>query len=327
MKQFIEGFAAQMREASAIADAAQVTPRLTDVHNITVAGLGGSAFGAEIVKNYVATFCAVPVTICREYTIPAYVGKNTLFLACSYSGNTEETLSAYDQAMAQGAEVVCITSGGKLAENAKANGNNLITIPGGYPPRAAAGFAVLQQLQVLLAYGLIPEYRADIAAAQAVIDGFADHDAALALAKGLRQHYPILYTSGELESVAIRWRQQIEENSKQLCSYHIIPEMNHNELVGWTHPSEIIGKFAVVFIRGAMHQRVKYRFDLNKQVVERYTSSTFDIEAKGDGHLAQIFYLLHFGDWVSYYLALENDVDPTPVAVIDFLKNALAQMA
>lgn len=326
MKQYIETFGAQMREASAIADASQVTPHLKEIHNITVSGLGGSAFGAEIVKNYVASFCNVPISICREYTIPAHVGKNTLFIACSYSGNTEETLSAYEQAKAAGAEIVCISSGGKLTEWAKANGNNLITIPGGYPPRAAAGFAVIQQLQMLFAYGLIPDYRADLAKAQAAVDAFADHDAALALAKNLHNHYPIVYTSGELESVAIRWRQQIEENSKQLCSYHIIPEMNHNELVGWMKPSNIIDKFAVIFIRGEMHQRVKYRFDLNKQVVERYTQSTFDIEAKGDGHLAQILYLLHFGDWVSYYLALENEVDPTPVAVIDYLKGELAKM-
>lgn len=131
MKNFIEGFGAQLAQALEIANAAVITPKQTDIRNIMVSGLGGSAFGAEITKNYIAAACSVPITIGREYTVPAYVGKHTLFIACSYSGNTEETLSAFAMAEAQGAEIVCITSGGKLAEHAKAKGYNCITIPGG----------------------------------------------------------------------------------------------------------------------------------------------------------------------------------------------------
>jgi len=327
MKQFIEGFGNQMREALEIANAATVTPRQKDIRAITVAGLGGSAFGAEITKNYISNFCQVPLTICREYTIPAYVGKNTLFLACSYSGNTEETLSAVEQAHAQGAEIVCVTSGGKLEGIARERGYNLIKIPAGYPPRAAAGFAVVQQLQVLQAYGLIPDFRADLADAQAVVDNFADHDAAKSLAEGLKGKYPIVYVPGELESVAIRWRQQIEENGKHLCSHHIIPEMNHNELVGWMFPKELITSFYAIFIGGVMHERVKYRFDLNEQIIREHTPNTIFIEGKGETHLGQIFYLLHFGDWVSLYLAYVNDIDPSPVKVIDYLKSTLEKMA
>jgi glucose/mannose-6-phosphate isomerase len=328
MKNFIEGFGAQLAQALEIANAAVITPKQTDIRNIMVSGLGGSAFGAEITKNYIAAACSVPLTIGREYTIPAYVGKHTLFIACSYSGNTEETLSAFAMAEAQGAEIVCITSGGKLAEHAKAKGYNCITIPGGYPPRSAAGFAVVQQLRMLEAYGLIADFRADLADAQNIIATFGedDHTAAKALAASLKGKFPVVYTSGEMESVAIRWRQQIEENSKQLISHHVIPEMNHNELVGWHFPTEIMPSMFAIFLGGVMHPRVAVRFELNKKTIEKHTPNTYILEPKGETHLGKIFYHLHFGDWVSLYLAYENDIDPNPVHVIDELKNALAKV-
>lgn len=328
MKNFIESFGAQLAQALEIANAATITPKQNDIRNILVSGLGGSAFGAEITKNYIATQSAVPLAISREYTIPAYVGKHTLFLACSYSGNTEETLSSLAMAEAQGAEIVCITSGGKLAEIAKEKGYNCIIIPGGYPPRSAAGFAVVQQLRVLEAYGIIADFRADLADAQSVVANFGDEDHATAksLAARLKGKFPIVYTSGEMESVAIRWRQQIEENSKQLMSYHIIPEMNHNELVGWHFPVEMMPSMFAIFLGGVMHPRVAVRFELNKKTIEKHTPNTYILEPKGATHLGKIFYHLHFGDWVSLYLAYENDIDPSPVYVIDELKNALAKI-
>jgi len=327
MKNFIESFAAQMTEAQAIADKAVITPKQTDIRNIVVIGLGGSAFGGEIVKGYIADKSSVPFSICREYDIPAYVGKNTLLLACSYSGNTEETLSAFEQADAQGAEIVCITSGGELKKLAEARGKDLIVIPTGYPPRAAAGFAVTQQLEVLKAYGIIEDYRADLAEAKEMILHFEGHDLAKKMAASMKGKFLFVYASIQFESIAIRWRQQIEENSKQLVSHHIVPEMNHNELVGWKQPAEYMNLTHVTFLQSKYdHARVTMRMNLNKQIIGEHTPHVYSVEAQGEGYLAQLFQMLHLGDWISYYLAVENNEDPSPVKVIDYLKNELAKL-
>lgn len=327
MKQFIETFSAQMLEAQAIADKASINPSKKTIRNIVLIGLGGSGFSGEIVKSYLADKAKVPFLICREYEVPKYVGKNTLLLACSYSGNTEETLSAFEMAEAQGAEIVCITSGGKLLSLAQEKGLNHIVIPTGYPPRAAAGFAFVQQLEILHKYKLIANYRKDVAIATKVISDFKDHNAAQKVAAGMKGKFLFLYSSIQFESIAIRWRQQIEENGKQLASYHIVPEMNHNELVGWKQPAELMKYAHVTFLESSYdHARVKLRMDLNKQIIKEHTPNVITLKAKGRGFLAQLMYMLHFGDWVSLYLAEENNEDPSPVKVIDYLKNELSKV-
>lgn len=325
MKSFIETFGKQLEDALELANKAVITPQRKGIRNVVASGLGGSAFGGEIVKGYIAGKAKVPFVISREYDIPAYVGRNTLFLACSYSGNTEETLAATELAEAQGAEIVCITSGGKLAEWAKSKGKNLYLIPAGYPPRAAVGFAFVAQLQVLYAYKLIANFRKDLDVAIRTVQGFNDHSAAQKLAKTMPSRFLYLYASGKMESIAIRWRQQIEENSKQLACHHIVPEMNHNELVGWKQPAENIHLSHATFIESSYdHERVTMRMKLNKEVIRGCTKEVHTVKAKGRGYLAQLMYLLHFGDWVSFYLAEYNNEDPYPVKVIDALKNALA---
>lgn len=327
MKKFIETFGAQLTEALAIADKATVQPKQKSIRNIVVTGLGGSAFGGEIVKGYIADKSKVPFFISREYDVPKYVGKNTLLLACSYSGNTEETLAAFEMADKQGAEIVCITSGGKLKQLAEERGKNIILIPTGYPPRAAAGFGFISQLQALYAYRIIPNFRKDLDVAMRTIAAFNDHEKAQKLAESMKGKFLFMYTSGKMESIGIRWRQQIEENSKQLASYHIVPEMNHNELVGWKQPAEFMKLTHATFIESAYdHERVTVRMDLNKKTIKNYTPNVFTVKAKGRGFLAQQMYLLHFGDWVSLYLAEYNNEDPSPVKVIDELKNALSKV-
>lgn len=328
MKSFIENFGAQIREGIEIAENAKVVPsRKNKFNSIVLIGLGGSAFGGEIVKNYISSLCRIPFAICREYELPKYVGKKTLVLACSYSGNTEETLSAFEQADKSEAEIVCITSGGKLAELAKERGKNCIIIPSGYPPRAAVGFAIVQQLRVLHKYGYIPNYMPDLNSVLNIIDNFDDHELARKIAKGMRGKMLFIYSSIHFESIAIRWRQQIEENSKQMVSHHIVPEMNHNELVGWAHPASILTKSHVTFIESKYdHPRVTARMRFNKQTVKTTGAKVITVKPGGRGYLPQLFYFLHLGDWVSYYLAEENGENPMPVKVIDNLKNALAKI-
>jgi glucose/mannose-6-phosphate isomerase len=329
MQNLIQSFGQQLTQGREIGRGIRLSAVHHNTHlvfdNVSVVGLGGSAFGGEILRNFAFSTCSAPILIHRTYDVPAYINNKSLVIASSYSGNTEETLEAAEKARRQGATIVCITSGGQLRDFAKKYGYGLVELPGGYPPRSAVGFNTLQQLYVLRQYNLIPDFESELEEAIQVVNGFAHHAEAKKLAVALKDKAVVIYSSDAIDSIAIRLRQQINENSKQLCWHHVIPEMNHNELVGWEHPKFVTQQSAVVMLRSSYeHPRVGVRFGINEQVIAKHTSHIHTIQAKGNSLLAQLFYLLHFSDWVSLYLAEANGVDPTPVKVIDFLKNELA---
>jgi glucose/mannose-6-phosphate isomerase len=330
MEQYIREFPKQLETATTICDAWTGSFEGFNATQVVVLGLGGSAFGGEIVRNVVRDTLAVPFTIFRSYELPKSVQAGALVLACSYSGNTEETLMSAKEAHKRGSTVVCITSGGQLADWAKQNGLHYIIIPGGQPPRTACGFSLTVQLRVLHRAGLISDPKIDIANALAVLHGFteADRDQARQLALVLKGTVPAIYSSDTADSVAIRFRQQINENAKQLCWHHVLPEMNHNELVGWEHPIGFLHNQAAVILLTTdfEHPRNQVRVAINREIITRNlpASSFHQIHARGEGLLAQLLFLLHLGDWLSLYLAEANGADPMPVAVIDYLKNELA---
>ena len=326
MKALIEAFPAQMREAVEIGKAAKFSGHTHDIRNILLIGLGGSAFGGEVARNYAESICKVPFAICRDYDIPAWVSEHTLLIASSYSGNTEETLSAIEQAMPRNPKVVVVTSGGKLLEIAKNKGFDHIVLPGGYPPRSAAGFSIIQQLYVLKGMGLIGGFDADLQEAIDLVANFQDHEDASLIADQIHKRIPVLYSAPGFESVSIRWRQQIEENGKHIAFHHVIPEMNHNELVGWKNPQDLLEDFVVLVIRSSYdHPRNGIRMEICRDIFGEYADGVVEINAEGQSRLGQLFYLLHLGDWVSVYLADRNGEDASPVEVIDFLKGELAR--
>jgi len=330
MKELISGFADQLRQAIAIGEAAQLPAPKGPVRTVNVFGLGGSAFGGEVVRNYAFTTAKAPILIPRGYTPPAYLGPDDLLILSSYSGNTEETLIAAKEALAAGATTVCISSGGELKQLAAANGFPFIEVPGGYPPRTACGFSIVQQLYVLRHYGVIPDFKAHLDEAVALIDRFATGFTGLAstktLADNLNGKVPVIYSSDAADSAAIRLRQQINENAKQLCWHHVIPEMNHNELVGWELPESLLANAVVVLLRTDYdHERVQLRYNINREIIEPKAAQFVEVQAQGESKLAQLLWLLHFSDWVSYFLAENNGVDPMPVKVIDHLKGSLAK--
>ncbi len=327
MEELIKGFGAQMREAIQIGEKAKFTAPANDIHNVVLIGLGGSAFGGEVILNYTRQQIKVPYVIVRDYEVPAFVSENTLLLVSSYSGNTEETLSMLESALPSNPKVACVTSGGKLKGLAEEHGWDHIILPGGYPPRSAAAFSIIQQLYVLNGYGLIGDFSKDLEEAASLVENFTDHENARFIAQQLQNSLPVLYSAPNFESVAIRWRQQIEENSKHIAFHHVIPEMNHNELVGWKNPSGILEDTVVVVFRSNLvHDRTSIRMDICREIFGDYAESVVEVTADGDGHLGQLFFLIHLGDWVSLYLAELNDEEPTPVDVIDFLKGELAKV-
>ena len=326
MEDLIKGFGDQMREAIAIGEAASFSAPAKEIRNVVVIGLGGSAFGGEIVKNYTGSEMKVPYEIVRDYTVPAYISEHTLLIASSYSGNTEESLAMLEAALPANPKVVCITSGGKLKAIAEENGFDHVLLPGGYPPRSAAAFSITQQLYALHGYGLIGDFRANLQEAVDLVEGFEDNENARFIAQQLHNKLPVLYSAPNFESVAIRWRQQIEENSKHIAFHHVIPEMNHNELVGWKNPSGILEDSVVVVFRSDLvHPRTSIRMDICRDIFGDHSDTVVEVSPEGEGLLGQLFYFMHLGDWVSLYLAELNEEEPTPVEVIDFLKGELAK--
>lgn len=328
MDQLIAKFPAQLVEALEIGEAARINYHTHKIHKVYVAGLGGSGIGADFVKAFIREQSPIPYTVGKGYTIPAYVDEYTLAICSSYSGNTEETLASYNQMLDTGAKVVVVASGGKLIEEAQKRGLDYIQVPGGWPsPRACLGFSIVQQMYIMHKLGFIDgSFKADIRAAIDLIkfDTEAIKSAATQVAERIQNKVPIIYTTDRMEAVAVRLRQQINENAKMLCWHHVIPEMNHNELVGWTekHPDK-----AVIYLRNKDdHKRNQIRMDINEKIISKYTDTIIDIYSKGGSLIEKALYFVHLGDWVSWYLSELKGVDAIEIDVIDFLKTELAKV-
>lgn len=327
MKKLVENFPNQLREAIAIGKAATLPALKNKPQHILITGLGGSGIGGTIVSEIVADTCPVPVLINKDYFLPEFVGPNTLVIVSSYSGNTEETLQAMDAALDKKAMIVCISSGGKISEKAKAHGLGLITIPGGMPPRSCLGYSFTQLLFILQHYGLTSdEYTTQLEKAISLIEFEKDSiiEEATTVAKKLIGTLPVIYTVDGYNGVATRFRQQINENSKMLCWHHILPEMNHNELVGWTenHP-----EIAVVLLRNDDdYSRTQARIEISKEVFAKYTSNITEIYSKGISKTEKSIYLIHLTDWISVLIAEIKNIDATEVRIIDHLKGSLAKI-
>ena len=295
--------------------------------NLSICGLGGSGIGGSIISQIVAQDAECPITINKDYKIPAFVNENTLVLCCSYSGNTEESLEMLEQAQAKNAVIACVTSGGKLKDIAQTNNYNHSVIPGGHPPRAAFGLAFPPLFFILKHYNIISEnYITQFNNAVSTIDNEEESiiKEATIIKDKLINKTPVIYADANYEGVAIRFRQQINENSKMLCWHHIIPEMNHNELVGWTTKNEDLA--VVIFRNEDDYFRTQKRMEVNKTIFEKYTSTIIEIYSKGNSQLEKALYLIHLGDWISLLLANEKGIDVTEVNVITHLKGELAKI-
>lgn len=326
MKELVADFSKQLKKAIEIGKAAQLHKSNKPIHNIVIAGLGGSGIGGNIAGEIVALDATVSITVCKGYFIPAFVNENTLFIASSYSGNTEETLQALEQAITKNAKIVCVTSGGKVLEIAQKNKFDHIVIPGGNPPRSCLGYSLTQLFFILKFFGIINfDFESQLNAAAALIDNEEKSILELAdkIATQLQGKIPIIYATTFNEGIAIRFRQQLNENSKILCWHQVIPEMNHNELVGWREKNN---NLAVVLFRDAdEYDRNNTRIEINKDVIKNYAPGIIEIYSKGKSKIEKAIYLIHLGDWISCLLADKRGYDANEINVINNLKSALAK--
>lgn len=338
MRRVLEGFPEQCRQAFELAQGFSVAKNFAGVKNIVFCGMGGSAIGAELVSFYLRNEIKLPVIVNREYSLPAFVDEHSLVIFSSYSGNTEETLSAYSDALARKAKIVALTSGGSLAESAASHGVDCLLVPQGFPPRGALGYMCLPLLSLLTKARLIQDKEAEINETILLlerlkkelfgIDIKTELNPAKQLAQKSYNKFCVIYAGSEhLGGVVTRWRGQLAENSKMLSSSHVLPEMNHNEIVGWQYPQALLKDFEVIILRDKEeHPQVKKRIEISKELLQKDGVSIEEISSKGAGLLARVFSLIYLGDFVSFYLAILNKEDPTPVKRVEYLKKRLKEM-
>jgi glucose/mannose-6-phosphate isomerase len=323
----------QIKDAWKIVQAATLPPAYGDVRNITILGMGGSAIGGEFAGALLADELKVPLSVHRDYGCPGYVGRDSLVIVSSFSGNTEETLSGFDEAKKRGAKILAITTGGRLADEAKAKGLPLITFGYKAQPRAALGYSLTLVLGALGKLGFardmgkeIDQALVDLAKLEERVHEGARTNDAKRMAIELAGKIPVVFGAGVMGVMARRVKDQWNENAKNWAHYDVMSELNHNAVVGFAHPP-IAREAQVVLLLRSRHDnpRHKLRFDVTKELLDRAQIPHKDLQFEGSSLLSEVLQLTYFTDYVSFYVALLNGADPSPVTSIDFLKDRLAK--
>lgn len=331
MKKLIEGFTLQLAQALKIGQSVDLVRPGSDIRNIHITGMGGSGIGANLVESLTFGRVPIPITVSKGYNIPQFISPHTLFIACSYSGETEETLASIHKAMLKRAHIICITSGGKMLELAKEYNLFWIQIPAGSKsPRANIGYLMISLMYALYHTNLIgAAFMKETENAIEYLDRGekAIQSEAELIAKKLRGKLPIIYCDERLRAMATRFQNQINENAKQLAHINTFPEMNHNEIVGWQFPEAVLQQAQVIYLYSDHdHERVEKRMEICRDIFEKKSNPIIDIVAEGASLLEQYYYLIHLTDWISYFLARENGVDADSVEAEEFIKGELIKI-
>lgn len=329
----IKDLPTQVRDAWRIAQAAQLPPAYADVRNITVAGMGGSAIGGDLASAILAGDLRIPMSVHRDYGLPAYVGRDSLVIASSYSGNTEETLSSFEEAQKRGAKVLVLSTGGRISELAKSANFPVVTFSYKAQPRAALGYSLGLVLGCLSRLGFVRDLSGDVDAALAdlakleerVHEGARTNDAKR-MATELYGRIIVAYGAGVMGVMARRVKGQWNENAKNWSAFDVMSELNHNAVVGFPHPAIARDALTVLLLRSDRdNPRHKLRFDVTAELLDRAGIPHQTLRFDGQSTLSEILQMTLFTDYVSFYLALLNGADPSPVKSIDYLKDRLAK--
>jgi glucose/mannose-6-phosphate isomerase len=331
----IREFPQTCRDAWTLAQGLELPAAYRAVRHVVILGMGGSAIGGDLLRGLVSEECTAPITVVRGYALPASVrGPDYLVIGCSYSGNTEETLAAFQGALGRDVLSAVITTGGKLAALAQEKGIPWVGFDYQAQPRAALGYSFVLLLGLFSRLGLLRDYAADLEEAIGTMEAWqaeiepdvpAARNVAKSLASRLFDRLPVVYGAGLLAAAANRWKTQFNENSKHWAFFEELPELNHNAVVGLSIPRAVRDRVVVLMLRSSYdHQRVQVRWDVTEELLQREGVETETAYGRGESGLAHMLSLIHLGDWVSFYLAMLNEVDPTPVETINFLKQRLA---
>ena len=328
----------QMADALTLAQRWQIDANeFSGIKNIVVVGMGGSAIGGDLTRTYLSSKLLVPFEVCRHYLLPEYVDDETLVIASSYSGNTEETIAAVEDALTRKAMMAAISTGGLLGDICELNQIPMAKLPEGWQPRAALGYSFIPLVMFLEKIGLAKDVSKEletvVASLQKFRDGYiedqpSEQNPAKNLALKIHGRIPIIYSGPTLmDAVAVRFKGQLCENGKNLAFANHFAEFNHNELVGWSKTIEPFkDKLIVIILRDAGdHPQIRQRMNIVKDIIQNLDVEVMEVHSKGAVRLERMFSLIQIADFTSYYLAVLNEVDPTPVEVIEELKAQLEE--
>jgi len=311
----------------------KVSIKYNKPHNIVVTGMGGSAVGGKILRDWLWDELPISVEVSRDYALPAYVDEDTLVFVVSYSGETEETLSSFIDALRKRCMIVSITSGGHLLSFSKKLNLPIVQIPEGLPPRAAISYLFFPLPVLLEKIGVLSDVREEIDETIRVVKGLGEANSptvpvknnfAKKLALELTDTVPVIYGFRQYSAIAHRMKTQFNENSKVFSAYDVFPELNHNEVVGWEAPEALTKHFSVITIRDHNEPtEIRRRIEATKSLALKGAKKVHEIYASGFGKLAKMFSVLHMGDFVSVYLAILQNRDPTPVNTISAIKREM----
>lgn len=313
--QIIENLPHQIKDAIKLAQGEKVEG---EINNILITGMGGSGIPADIVKTLLRD-TQIPVIANKEYTIPAFVNDKTLVFAISYSGNTEETLSAFKEAQKKRAKIVAICSGGKLKQIA--GDSKVVTIPAGIPPRSAIAYLLFPMLVVLHNSKIIKLTKDEILKTIDSLHSPQLKKKAEELSAEILGKIPLIYASHLFEAVALRWKQAINENSKMLAFNNVFPELNHNEMLGFE--KQCPGFHAIILRDENDSVKMQKRIELTKQIIKKSGTTVTEIVLKGESSLVKIMTAIFLGDLTSYHLGIKNNVDPAETRLIEEFKKRL----
>jgi len=336
MRKLLREFPSQIDKVVRLIASFELPDNYKKVNNIIVCGLGGSSVGGDLLKNFLRGKSQIPLIVNRSYTLPRWVGENSLVLCVSYSGNTEETLSVYDEGKKRRSKMVAITSGGKLYESATRDGIPVFSIPEiGIPPRTALGYLFMPQLLLMKKLQIADFQDSEISEMFDVLKHVAeeidisvpkDKNEAKKIAEGICQSIPLVYTTSDFfEGVGIRWKTQLNENSKSPAYCEFFPELDHNEIMGWEGFKKLTKQFSVILLRDKNEsERMRRRIDVTVSLIKEKAERVMEVYPKGEGLLSRILSLIYIGDYVSFYLAMLNGIEPVEVKSISSLKRRMA---
>ncbi len=314
----------------------KITIQYKRPQHIIVAGMGGSAIGGEILRDWLRNRISIPIEVCRDYVLPAHANKDTLVFALSYSGNTEETLSAFVEAINRGCMTIAITSGGRLRSFSERLGIPCVTIPSGMPaPRVAIPYLFFPLPVLMEKMGLLSNMEEETEEALRVLEELRKETApktpkktnpAKKLALELEGTIPVVYGFRQYEALARRLKAEFNENTKIPCRQDVFPELNHNEVMGWEAPEAFTKRFSVILLRDRKEPpEIKHKIEATKDLALQKAQKILEIYARGENSLAKIFSILHLGDLASVYLAILRKTDPTPVETISKIKKEMGK--
>jgi glucose/mannose-6-phosphate isomerase len=313
----IEHYPQQIEEAMRLAKGMKT---LENIDKIVVTGMGGSGIPGDILQTELRDE-SIPVFVNKDYKLPGFANSKTLVFCISYSGNTEETISAFKDAVKKKCAVIAVTSGGKLKELAKAHKAQCITVPSGIQPRSAVCYLFFPMLIVLQNSMLIKDRTRDINASIKALQSSEWKAKAEEIAERLVDKIPLVYSDNNLACVGLRWKQALNENAKVHAFAAIFPELDHNELVGYT---KLKGKYHVIMIRdNELDKEMTKRMHITKEIITKTGVPSTEVLIKGPSLLSKIFIAIYLGDLASFFLAMHYKIDPSPVKLVEYLKNAL----